>query len=181
MTLPVNASNELARTDTAFYCQPWYAPKIKFRRDEVADHLATFGIDAGRRFIEHEDSWSTEQRERQQRSLLFSTTEASPRSSCASFQVQEFEEFVGPPRRVVVRSREFEHLARRHREPDTASLQQGAGPYDDFSMVAYGIEAVESHRAGRRCSKPEQRFDDGGLSRTVGPEQRDDLAVGDVK
>ena len=47
-------------------------------------------------------------------------------------------------------------------------------------MISRGVESVESHRAGARCSKAEQRLDEGRLARAVRSEQRDDFAVVDV-
>jgi hypothetical protein len=47
-------------------------------------------------------------------------------------------------------------------------------------MISRGVESVESHRAGARRSKAEQRLDEGRLARAVRSEQRDDFAVVDV-
>ena len=67
------------------------AAVVALGRDEVADHLATLGIDGGRRFIQDQDPGPPEQRERQQRALLFAAAESSPRRTGAALQVEQFE------------------------------------------------------------------------------------------
>jgi len=48
-------------------------------------------------------------------------------------------------------------------------------------VFAYRVESVQAHGARVGLAKAEQGLDERGLARAVGAEQRDELAVADVK
>ena len=113
-----------------------------------------------------------EQREREQRALLLAAAEAAPGRRRTSLEVEQRDQFVDVARRVVVRGGEAQHVARAHRGPDAAALQQARRcarrPRDGRER---GSSPWRRTRARRRCAKAEQRLDERGLARAVGAEQ----------
>jgi hypothetical protein len=60
-------------------------------------------------------------------------------------------------------------------------LQESAGTYDDFSVVAHWIEPVQADGALVGATKTKKCLDDGGFSGAVWPQQCDDFAIVDVQ
>ena len=157
------------------------APAVALLGQQPAHDLAPLGVHAGRGLVEHEHAGPSHQGQREQRALLLAAAEAAPRRRRAPAEVERLDELGGVARRVVVAGGEAQHLARRHRRPHPAALEQRAGARRDLGVVAPRVEPVQAHGPSRRRPEAQQGLDEGRLARAVGSEQGDDLAVVDAQ
>ena len=142
-----------------------------------AHKLASVGVDAGGGLVEEHDVGLPDERERQRRTLLLPAGEAPPRrAGDAAGQPDALEQLGDRRRGLVVRREQRQCGSDAHRRVDAAALQHHAEPRQQGAGIAYRVEAVHAHRAGRRAAITLDRFDRRCFPGAVGTEQRGDGA-----
>jgi hypothetical protein len=159
---------------------------------EAADDREDLGDDEGREaergLVEHDEARLTHQAARDREHLLLAARQRSGRLSPPLGEARE--ERIGAlelATRFAARALDdrahLEVLEHAHVGEDLAALGDLADAElaDAMALVAGDVLALEADRAARRALHASDCADQRGLAGAVGPDDRDDLALGDVE
>ena len=138
-------------------------------------------IKARGEFVEDRDSGPSDQGQGHGESLLLPAGELFEALAALVGEPEALEQFSGRPRLGIERPEQVEGLARGDLGREPALLQLHPDEMPEPGVLAGQVDAGDGDGAGIGRTQTADRLHQRGLARTVGAEDADDLALGDIE
>ena len=152
--------------------------------DQLPQLAAQFDIDAGSRLVEHQHRRRMDQRLGDQQPPLHPARERARIGLRLVLKMDRAQQFHRAPQRLgdaVEPGGVLQHLDRGEKRIEHDLLRHDADRALGVAHVGIDIEAPDRRRAGGLHHHPGKNIDQRRLARTIGPEQPEDAALGDIE